>query len=242
MLGSDPWWRPFRVLGSITLVHVDLTPNVVRESAALGRLDEWERRRWSAFAYTARRRRFASCRAALGEVLASQRGCSNEQLAFDADQHGKPSATVGGRAAPIGLNVSHSGGHGLIASVPTDRVGVDVEVRASRHRLDLLVEATLDDSERENLASRPGSNHVRFFFRLWTMKEALLKAHGYGFLLDATSFEIPPAMRQGATTGTVELPQMPGVGWCLEDVGNEQFAAAIAYELSAQIVSRPEAT
>ncbi len=63
------------------------------------------------------------------------------------------------------------------------------------------------------------------------MKEALLKAHGKGLLIDATTFEIPPSVRDGAPRGQIELPELPGVTLQVEDLGGEDFAAALAREV-----------
>ena len=52
---------------------------------------------------------------------------------------------------------------------------------------------------------------------LWTMKEALVKSDGTGFLLDPTSFEMPAAVRRGATGGRQ-----------VDDLSSGHFAAALA--------------
>ncbi len=210
------------------MLHVDLTSDAARERAALSLLDAEECERLEAFASAEPRRRFVLCRAALRAVLGEQLGCENEQLAFPTSEHGKPWATVDGVTAPTAFNVSHSGRHGLVAHAPEGRLGVDIEDLRPRRRLDLLMDGALGPEERREVTEKEGEEQLRFFFRLWTMKEAVLKAHGKGFLLDATSFEIPPAVRRGATTGTLELPQAPGVTWQLEDLSGEHFAAALA--------------
>ncbi len=210
------------------MLHVDLTANAAREREALSRLDAEERERLGAFASAQPRRRFVLCRAVLREVLCEQLGCANEQLAFPTSEHRKPWASVDGVRAPIAFNVSHSGRHGLVAYAPEGRLGVDIEEFAPRRRLDLLMDGALGPEERREVIAKEGDEQLRFFFRLWTMKEAVLKAHGKGFLLDATSFEVPPAVRRGAATGTLELRQAPGVTWRLEDLSGEEFAAALA--------------
>ena len=45
---------------------------------------------------------------------------------------------------------------------------------------------------------------------LWTMKEALVKSDGTGFLPDPPGFEMPAAVRRGATGG--RQPDDPGSG------------------------------
>ena len=71
------------------------------------------------------------------------------------------------------------------------------------------------------------------------MKEALIKALGTGFSLNPSRFEVPAEMLEGALSGTFRFPHVPGVQWHLQDLSEERFAAAIAFEIRAQ--SRPKA-
>ena len=223
-----PWWRHFRTVGLATVLHVNLAPDSAREWAALTALDEGELRRWNRFEYAGARRQFVLCRGALRAILCRELSCRNDELAFEILPYGKPFAMVRDQPAAISFSVSHGGDHGLIAFAPAGRLGVDIEERAPRRRLDLLVGAVLGDQERAELESKRGSRELHLFFRLWTMKEALLKACGDGFRLDPTSFQIPRPMRRGETSGTLELPREPGVTWRLEDLSDDRFAAAIA--------------
>ncbi len=75
-----------------------------------------------------------------------------------------------------------------------------------------------------------GQRRLKLFFNLWTMKEALSKAHGMGLSLDVARVEIPPAMRQGAASGCFRFADLPDVAWRLHNIGTEEFAAAVAYE------------
>ena len=228
---SVPWWRPLRVAEGAGVVHVDLEPDDAREAAAVARLDDEEVERWRRYPYVGPRRQFALCRAALRAVLCDRLGCRNDELSFATSEHGKPSARLGGAPAPISFNVSHGGRHGLIAFASEGRLGVDVEELAPRRNLNLLVDGALAPREREEVASRSGDDQLRLFLRLWTMKEALVKAHGKGFLLDPTGFEIPAAVRRGATTGVLRLDRAPDVLWRVDDLSNERYAAALARDV-----------
>ena len=230
MVTRRPGWRPFRTVGSASVLHVDLAADSEREWSSLACLDEGELSRWRRFEYAGPRRQFVLCRAALRAVLCRALDCRNDELAFEVSTHGKPFAMVRDQPADIQFSVSHAGEHGLIALAPKGRLGVDIEDRATRRRLDLLVEAALGAEERAEVAERHGAAQLDLFLRLWTMKEALMKACGEGFRLDATTFEIPSALRHGETSGTLQLPGIPGVTWRLEDLGDERFAAAIALE------------
>ena len=224
------WWSSFRKAGPVTVMHVDLTPNASCEASSLLWLSEEEQVRCRQYPLPGPRRRFALCRAALRAILCRQFGCGNERLSFGSSDHGKPFALVDEEPAAISFNLSHSGEHGLIALVPHGRLGVDVEECVPRRDFDELSEAVFGPHEQSALARVCGRDRVKLFFRLWTIKEALIKALGLGFTLDATQFEVPPALYQGET-GTFRFPHLPEVSWRVEYIGNEDFSAAIAHEL-----------
>ena len=234
MLGSEAacWWQPFRTVDAATVLHVDLSESPARESAALAWLNESERERLRRFLFDGSRRRFTLCRAALRAVLCNLLGCEIERLEFETTVHGKPVALVDGIRAPISFNVSHSGKHGLVATAPEGRIGVDVEERTEHRNMDLLIEGVFSPAEQAALTSAKGNDKTLLFFRLWTLKESIIKAHGSGFTLDVSAFELPSKMLRGATRATILLPMVPQVTWQVEDLATEGFAAAIAYEVS----------
>ena len=224
------WWSSFHKAGPVTVMHIDLTPNTGREASPLLWLNEEEQVRCQQYPLPGPRRRFALCRAALRAILCRQLGCGNERLSFGLSDHGKPFALVDEEPAAISFNLSHSGKHGLIALVPHGRLGVDVEERVPRGDFDELSEAVFGPHEQSALACLRGRDRVQLFFRLWTIKEALIKALGLGFTLDVSQFEVPPALHRGKM-GIFCFPQLPEVHWRVEYIGNEDFSAAIAHEL-----------
>ena len=227
---TELWWRPFRTIDEIGVLHVDLTPDPDREESAVACLDQEDLSRFRKYWHPAPRRRFVLCRAALRSVVSSQLGCRNEQLAFEVDTYEKPFAVVQGAPAPISFNVSHSGNHGLIAFAPQGRLGIDVEERVPRDDMDGLIESVFGPDERADLASAHADQKLDLFFSFWTMKEALIKALGMGLYTDISAFQVPSEMRCGQATATFRFPGATTDLWKLENLGNEDFAAAIAYE------------
>ena len=225
------WVSPYRETGDVLVVHVDLTPTEDREDRALTWLDREEHDRRRRYRYERPRREFALCRAALRSLLCRQLDCRNDRLAFGTTGHGKPFALVDGVPAPVSFNVSHSGRHGLVGIAPQGRLGVDVEERIPRFDLEGIGEIVFGPWERTDLAEARGSEKSQFFFNLWTLKEALIKALGTGFSLNPSGFEIPTAMRHGAKSGLFRFPHLPDVTWRLENLGNAEFAATCAHEL-----------
>lgn len=226
------WWHPFTTTAGIAVAQVDLRPDPVREAEAYSWLDSGERVSWGEY-LPGPRRRFALCRAALRAVLCNLLHCRNEQLAFGASRHGKPFAMIRGAESPVSFNVSHSGDHGLIAWSATGRLGVDIEERAVRRNLALLIQEAMGPDEQAELAALQGAARLERFYRLWTCKEALIKALGTGLATAPSQFQVPPSVRRGARKGMFRFPHVPAVTWGLEEIGNERFAAALAYEMTA---------
>ena len=232
---ADRWWHRFISIGDIAVFHVDLISDQGREAEALTWLDGEERSRWQRFQSPVAQRRYVLCRAALRAVLCRRIGCPNESLAFEAAKHGKPFALINGLPASISFNVSHSGSHGLIVVAPRGRLGVDVEERSSHRNLENLIEGVFSPREKAELESLDGYQKLHAFFRFWTIKEALVKAHGKGLSMKVAELEIPEDMRRGAAKSICQFAQIPETSWCLEDIGTKEFAAAIAYEVSPSL-------
>ena len=228
---GTPWWRPFKTRGRVEVEYVDLSPHPVNEATAWEWLSEDERRRWRVFEYPGPRRRFALCRAALRAMLCERLGCDNEELAFESMERGKPLAILEGKPAPVNFNVSHSGGHGLIAIDPSGRVGIDVEERRERDDLDGLIEIAMGPQERAELSTLPGERRLHAFYDMWTAKEALVKALGSGHHVDFSQFDAPTNMRSGERAGNFRFAHLPKLTWQVENLGTEEFAAALAFEV-----------
>ena len=227
----ERWWSPIGLIGEANVFHIDLTPDSAREDEALKWLDERESSRRSAFINPGPRRRFVLSRAALRAILCRELGCRREELEFGTSYYEKPFAIVRGKPHPISFNVSHSGKNGIIAFSPEGRLGVDVEDLAPQSNMGLLAEAAFTTSEQAALGSIDGTEKLRLFFRIWTIKEALIKAVGMGLSLDMSTFDIPAAMRHGAANSVFSLPQAPSVYWRLQSISNRDYCAALAHEI-----------
>ena len=223
-----PWWSRWREADGATILHVDLTADAEREARAVALLDDAEQSRRRRFLAAHARREFALCRAALRVVLAERLGCGNRQLSFGYLEHGKPFAMVDGRRADTGFNVSHSGRHGLIALAERAEMGVDVEERRPRKDLEGIGGLVFSPAERQLLAAAD-RNRKQVFYRLWSLKEALIKAIGTGFSLAPTGIELPAPVLRGAKSGEFRFQHSPAETWRLVDLGERRFAAALAY-------------
>jgi 4'-phosphopantetheinyl transferase len=107
------------------------------------------------------------------------------------------------------FNLSHSG-QWILCSLHDGPVGVDVEQESSRgHRAE---EAFMSEEELHRHQQLPGEERLADFFRLWTLKESLLKAAGTGLSHDPRSITIG----QDALPLAGAPPAPPGKSWVLE--------------------------
>ena len=151
-------------------------------------------------------------------------------MQFSDSLKAKPVAILDGEQSSHEFNVSHSYRHALLAFSDKGRVGIDVEERIVRHDIDGEISKAFSAIERKVLRSTSGEDKVQMFFRLWTIKESLIKATGRGFRCDTSSFTIPTNLIHGARRAHFQFPHAPKARWLIENLENDDFAAALTLE------------
>jgi 4'-phosphopantetheinyl transferase len=134
-----------------------------------------EQRRVERFRIDIAARRFIAARAVLRSVLGRATGVPPRSIEFAYGENGKPRLADGGPC----FNASDSGDFVAIA-ITSQEVGIDVEVMRSFRRREGLARRICTDDELEALARIPEEQRDRELLRLWTYKEAALKAIGTG--------------------------------------------------------------
>jgi len=113
----------------------------------------------------------------LPALLAAYAGCKTTELNFDRGAHGKPSLRP---PANLQFNLSHSGGALLVAISRDQPLGVDLEMLGRRRPWLELARRFFDPAEADALARLEPARQHAAFLRLWSCKEAVLKALGQG--------------------------------------------------------------
>jgi 4'-phosphopantetheinyl transferase len=126
------------------------------------------------------RARFIAGRAALRDILSQYVRLPPDRLQFEYGQEGKPALIN----TPLHFNLAHSEDHALLA-VANHPVGVDFErIRPlTKAEQTYIANSAFIPNERDWLFGLPPEEQQTAFFRLWTCKEAVMKAHGGGFRL-----------------------------------------------------------
>lgn len=185
-------------------------------------LDALERARASRLVTVALQQRFVAAHLALRGLLATASGESAERLRITADRHGKPWLPD---HPQLHFNFSHSGPWALLGVAATP-LGIDIEARIERNA-DGLAEQITGPAERPRYAALAEAERGDWLTALWTRKEALLKAAGFGLRLAPDRFDCPPAL-----PGWAELPAAEGLPrsrWWLQPLqAPAGFHAALA--------------
>ena len=145
----------------------------------LDSLSEWERARAARFATDALRFRWLGAHITLRRVLAAALDVPVAAITYANGPQGKP-FLAHPAATGLEFNFSDSGEQALIAVSRDGPVGVDLEARRPLSNLAGVATSHFSDEERTALLALPDAEQHKAFYRIWTRKEAYLKALGEG--------------------------------------------------------------
>ncbi len=155
------------------------------DAELLAPLSAEERRRHQGLSQPARARQFLLSRYLLRQLLACRLGLEPAQLVLTEEAHGRPCLHHGA----LDFNLSHSGDW-LILAVGTTRLGVDLEQTRRLGDPLALARRYCHPHELAQLQALPAAAQAPAFLRLWSLKEALLKAHGGGLQAGLARFAL----------------------------------------------------
>jgi 4'-phosphopantetheinyl transferase len=197
-------------------------------------LDETERRRAAHFIFSHHRTQFIAAHTLLRTALARLCGPPPAAWRFVADAHGKPSAWLADTPARVSFNLSHTEGMvGLAACLGAGwAIGFDLEPVA--RAVDLAVaDRFFSDQEVAWLGAQEELARAEAFLRLWTLKEAFIKAAGKGLTQDLAAFSVtpcPPRIRFASS-----LPEREADWWLEQRLLDGGFIAAMGLRRPATV-------
>lgn len=170
--------------------------------------------------------RFTVARAILRRLLAMYVDSDPAALRFGYAAHGKPYL-----AHPSGLcfNLSHTEDTAVIAIASQREIGIDIE--ATRREVDVLGVArrVFSPDEIARLTTLAPEERLGAFFRLWTRKEAYIKARGDGFGYPTRSFSVSHLPGDQDAMLVDEREAVAHLHWRVTDiVAPDRFRAALA--------------
>lgn len=149
-------------------------------------LSQTEQQRWQGIRTEKGKRCFLVSRAMIRTLLGTAIGCPPTALTVTVDTLGKP--FIDRPTTRWQFNVSHS--HGLVSLALAYNIAVGVDVEYQRRNIETLQLARhfFHPRELQQLEALPTDEQQQHFFKLWTLKEAYVKAIGSGLTHALDSF------------------------------------------------------
>ena len=156
-----------------------------------------EHERAARFRFALHARRYRAAHASMRQVMAAHLGLALQDWAWQAGEHGKPHCVV---ARHGHFNLSHNEDWALLAWHPDMPVGVDIEWHQAIPDLDGLAASYFTSAEQAWMCEvDAAAERATRFYRLWSAKEAALKALGSGLLVAPQRVEVDMRQGRGAT-------------------------------------------
>jgi len=199
-------------VGMTDAVHVWVgTPADFGSPRLVEQLTGWlspdERQRHQRFHAATDRDAFLVAHGVLRFLIGEYLGQPPAVLRFEAGPHGRPELVQLEPGPRLRFNLSHT--RGLVAwAFSLDRAcGVDVEEIRDDVAIDRLAPAVCTTAECARLRALDPQGRIRYFYSIWSLKEALVKGCGLG--IDAAAdVTIEPA----GSTGEYHSDGVPGHG------------------------------
>lgn len=192
-------------------------------------LDADERARADRLHSAEHRRHFVAAHGFLRTVLGRHLALPPETIRFASGPHGKPVLVPPSGDETVRFNLSHSHGLALCAVARGREVGIDIErVRAEVAALG-IAGRFFSPGEQTALRALPAAAVHPAFFRLWTCKEAYVKATGAGISRALRTIEV----QLGARAPRLRAADDPHTQtrWSLRELWPARgYAAALAVE------------
>jgi 4'-phosphopantetheinyl transferase len=151
-------------------------------------LSEAERERARRFRLEHLRQQFTIAHGALRVILGRYLSLAAARLRFEEGSHGKPELAE--PATGIRFNLSHSEALAVIAIADGRDVGVDIEAIRPVPEMEEIAQRYFSHQEAIDLMQSAADAREQNFFRIWTRKEAFIKAIGDGLSFPLDSFAV----------------------------------------------------
>jgi medium-chain acyl-[acyl-carrier-protein] hydrolase len=197
-------------------------------AACEGVLSADERARADRFCFSRDRRHYIAGRGILRMLLGRYLQCDPASLSFRYNPQGKPK--LDSPATDLRFNISHSHGVALYGLTRGRELGIDVEQVRGEVAVDQLAERFFSPREVAMLRQVPAAGRRDAFFRIWTRKEAYLKATGKGLTLALDCFDVSLTPGAAALLAT-RHDGAEAARWSMRDLAaGAGFAAALIAE------------
>ncbi len=136
------------------------------------------------FYFVEDRNRYIIARAILRRLIFGYTGILPNSIVFEYTEYGKPFLAAKNNIQGMKFNIAHSKNAVVFAFTKNIDVGIDIEFVNKDFVIDDLVKYCCSEQEQYHLKSLPEDQRYRYFYKLWVIKEAIVKAMGLGLSYD----------------------------------------------------------
>ena len=238
LLGATPVFRnwaapgtgPHLSLGEVQLwfADLDIPADAVADCEQL--LSVAERDRAAKYRFVVDRRRFIVRRALLRQLVASYITQPAAALEFTTNAFGKPQLALPGVPGNLQFNLAVAQDRALYGFTWNRALGVDLAHCRTAGGWTEIVDGFFHPTEAAYIHQLPPPQQERAFYKLWTLKEALVKAGGVGLGDPLAREDFSPLLRNAAA------PCVDAAGrcwqWtCWEPINRAFAAVAVEHDL-----------
>jgi 4'-phosphopantetheinyl transferase len=199
----------------------------------LDALDGQERERMSRFATANLRHLYLVRHSLVRFMLSSFASVAPAMWHFGRNQWGAPYVCAPDHLTALRFSLSHSGDYAACAVALGREVGLDIEQVPAHSEIDQIIEEVateFSEGELAGLRAEAITNQPRYFARLWTAREAYVKARGSSLSITPASFAMQ--VENVITAPRVEhhtLQQVKSSKWgaWLSEVGEDYQQAIV---------------
>jgi 4'-phosphopantetheinyl transferase len=149
-----------------------------------------EKKRARRFYFKADENRFITGRGILRTLLGRVLKLEPHKIKFQYGEHGKPQVEYNFPGKPFEFNLSHAKDRVVYIFNWGEPVGIDIEHVRPMKDMDDFALQFFTPNEYQLIYSLPKDQKQETFFKIWTCKEAFLKANGSGLTLPINMYEI----------------------------------------------------
>ncbi len=129
------------------------------------------------------------------------------------DPLGRPQLIAAQGGPMPSFNLTHTRGFAACAILSGAPVGIDAEDIRRPIEAAAIAARWCATSEQVLLAGLPPERRTEMFFRIWTLKEAIVKATGHGLRIEPQRFAVDPDRGQAMIPAALGIP----TGWRLAE-------------------------
>jgi 4'-phosphopantetheinyl transferase len=203
---------------------------------------EEEHQRYAAFLHERRRCEFIVGRGLARRALADELKCSPREIQFEVVQQGQLALCAPAASEGLHFNITHTADYVGCAICRGYAVGVDVEKLDQRVSVLEIANRFFSAAESSVVGALSEAERFDTFFTIWTIKEALAKAHGLGLAAPLESSRIRVSAQSGIEALTTYPPFSAGA-WlaCCSPTPQHRLAICVLCEESHAVVISPQA-